>query len=338
LAFWWYVTRRVLLLILVVWGAVTLTFLFASLIPGNPVQVILGSHPSIDPALVKQLYSAWGLNEPLPVQYIDYLKATLQGNLGVSFVTTRPVVTDLVSRLPATLELSIVALIFTLLIGIPIAVVSATRKGSILDTSGRLFAIIGFSAPSFWVGIVLLLVFFRDFRLVGIGRLGPQFTPPPFVTGLYTVDSLLAGNTAEFFDALIHLILPGLTLALTGAAATVRLLRSSMLEAINSDYVRTARMKGLKERTVIYRHAFRNALLPMTTYIGLLVGIFLSGSVLIETIFSWNGIGQYTVQSIFAADYPALQGVVLVDAFIIAFLNLVVDLVYAVIDPRIRYG
>lgn len=338
LALWLYVIRRLLLLIVVVWGAVTLTFLFARLIPGNPIQVIVGSHPSIDPALVKELYSTWGLNQPLPVQYVDYLKSLLQGNLGVSFVTTRPVATDLLSRLPATIELSIVALIFTLIIGIPIAIISATYKGSILDNSGRIFAIVGFSAPSFWVAIVLLLVFFRDFHLVGIGRLGPQFAPPPTVTGLYTVDSLLAGNLPEFWDALTHLILPGITLALTGAAASMRLLRSSMLEALNSDYVRTARMKGLKERVVIYGHAFRNALLPMTTYVGLLVGGFLAGAVLIETIFNWNGIGQYTVQAIFSSDYPALQGVVLVDAFIIAFLNLFVDLVYAVIDPRIRYG
>ena len=338
MALWWYVTRRVLLMIFVVWGAVTLTFLIARLIPGNPIAVIIGTHPGIDPAVVKDLYSAWGLDQPLPVQYVDYLKTTFQGNLGVSFNTGRPVVTDLVSRLPATVELSIVALIFTLLIGIPVAVVSATHKNSILDHFGRIFAIIGFSAPSFWVAIILLLIFFREFGLVGIGRLGPQFTPPPFVTGLYTIDTLLAHNTPEFFDALIHLILPGITLALTGAAATMRLLRSSMLEAITSDYVRTARMKGLKERAVIYKHAFRNAMIPMTTYIGLLVGGFLAGAVLIETIFNWNGIGQYTVQAIFASDYPALQGVVLIDAFIIAILNLIVDLVYVVIDPRIRYG
>ena len=338
MSLWWYVIRRVLLLVVVVWGAVTLTFLVVRIIPGNPLDVIVGKPYGVDQETINYLTSTWGLDKPIWVQYVDYLKTLLQGNLGVSFISSRPVATDILERLPATVELAIAAMIFTLLIGIPAAIVSATRKGSIVDHFGRLFAIVGYSAPSFWVAIVLLLIFQRDLGLVSIGRLSPRFAPPPTVTGLYTVDSLLAGNIAEFWDALIHLILPGLTLALTGAAAIMRLLRSSMLEALNSDYVRTARMKGLKERTVIYMHAFRNALLPMTTYIGLLVAGFLSGTVLIETIFSWNGIGQYTVQAIFAADYPSLQGVVLVDAFIVAFMNLVVDLVYAVIDPRIRYA
>ncbi len=245
---------------------------------------------------------------------------------------------DIQTRLPATIELSIAALIFTLVIAIPVAIVSATRKNSILDHAARIFAITGFSAPSFWIAIVLLSIFLRDLGLVGIGRLSPQFNPPHFVTGLMTIDTLIAGNIPEFFDALVHLILPGITLALGGAAIIMRLLRSSMLEAMSSDYIRTARMKGLKERVVIYRHAFRNALIPTTTYIGLLIGGFLSGAVLTETIFNWNGIGQYTVGAIYASDYPALQGVVLIEAFVYATANLIVDLAYAMIDPRVRIG
>ncbi len=233
---------------------------------------------------------------------------------------------------------SIAALIFTMVIAIPIAVISATRKNSIFDQAGRVFAITGYSAPSFWIAIILLLIFFRDLGLVGVGRISPQFIPPKTVTGLYTVDSLIAGNIPEFIDALKHLILPGITLALGGSAVAMRLLRSSMLEAMNSDYIRTARMKGLKERIVIYRHAFRNALIPTTTYIGLLIGGFLSGAVLTETIFDWNGIGQFTVAAIYASNFPALQGVVLIEAFIYATANLVVDIAYGIIDPRIRVG
>jgi peptide/nickel transport system permease protein len=320
------------------WGTVTMTFVMARILPSNPIAIVIGEHPTINPQVVKELYSIWGLNQPLPVQYVDYIKSILHGNLGESFSSGRPVALDIASRLPATVELSLAALIFTFIIGVPIAVVSATRKNSILDHASRVFAIVGYSAPSFWIGIVLLEIFFRYLGLVGIGRLSPQYNPPPFRTGFLTIDTLLAGNVTEFFDAVAHLILPGITLALGGAAVTMRLLRSSMLEALNSDYVRTAKMKGLKERVVIYRHVFRNALLPMTTYTGLLIGGFLSGAVLTETIFNWNGIGEYTVNAIYTSDYPALQGVVLIDAFVYATANLIVDLAYGIIDPRIRVG
>jgi peptide/nickel transport system permease protein len=336
--FWRYVTRRILLLFLVMFGAVTLTFIIARILPSNPVAMVLGTHAFVEPSVVRTLTAIWGLNQPLPVQYVDYLKAILQGNLGISFSDGRPVLLDLQQRLPATIELSIASLIFTLIIGIPIAIVSATRKNSVIDHASRIFAITGFSAPSFWIAIVLLEIFFRNLGLVGIGRLSPQYNPPPFVTGLLTIDTLVAGNTPEFFDALSHLVLPGITLGLGGGAIIMRLLRSSMLEAMSSDYIRTARMKGLRERIVIYRHAFRNALIPMTTYIGLLIGGFLSGAVLTETMFNWNGIGQYTVSAIYASDYPALQGVVLIEAFVYATANLIVDLAYGVIDPRVRIG
>lgn len=327
-----------LLLVLVMWGTVTLTFIIARVLPSNPIAIVIGEHPTINPQIVKDLYAIWGLNKPLPVQYVDYIESILHGNLGVSFSSGRPVALDIETKLPATIELSVSALIFTLIIGVPIAVIAATRKNSIIDHASRVFAIIGYSAPSFWIGIVLLEIFFRYLGLVGIGRLSPQFNPPPFRTGFLTIDTLLAGNTTEFFDALAHLVLPGITLALGGAAVVMRLLRSSMLEALNSDHVRTARMKGLSERVVIYRHVFRNALLPMTTFTGLLIGGFLSGAVLTETIFNWNGIGQYTVSAIYTSDYPALQGVVLVDAFLYTTANLVVDLAYGIIDPRIRVG
>ncbi|MDA4123066.1 MAG: ABC transporter permease [Thaumarchaeota archaeon] len=337
MGFWRYLARRLLLLLVVMWGAVTLTFLISRVIPSNPVALVMG-HLFVDPGVAARLTALWGLNKPLPVQYYDYIVGVLHGNLGVSFQDAQPVTSDILARLPATVELSIAALFFTLLIAIPVAVISATRKNSVADHIGRIFAITGNSAPSFWIAIILLLIFFRDLGWVGVGRLSPQFIPPPTVTGLYTVDSLIAGNIPEFWDALIHLVLPGLTLGLGGAAIAMRLLRSSMLEAMTSDYVRTARMKGLRERVVIYRHAFRNALIPMTTYIALLIGGFLSGAVLTETIFTWNGIGEYTVAAIYASDFPALQGVVLVEALIYATANLIVDLAYGLIDPRIRVG
>ena len=335
MGFWRYLARRLLLLLVVMYGAVTLTFIISRVIPSNPVAVVMG-HTGVDPSVAVRLTALWGLNKPLPVQYYDYIVGILHGNLGISFQDEQPVVADILQRLPATVELSIAALFFTLLIAIPVAVISATRKNSLIDQLGRVFAITGNSAPSFWIAILLLVIFFRDLGWVGVGRLSPQFVPPRTVTGLYTVDSLLAGNIPEFWDALIHLILPGITLGLGGAAIAMRLLRSSMLEAMSSDYVRTARMKGMKERIVIYKHAFRNALIPMTTYTALLIGGFLSGAVLTETIFTWNGIGEYTVSAIYASDFPALQGVVLFEAFIYATANLAVDLAYGIIDPRIR--
>jgi peptide/nickel transport system permease protein len=338
MGFWRYLGRRLLLLLVVMYGAVTLTFIIARVIPSNPVAVVMGQNAAADPQVAQRLTLLWGLNKPLYVQYLDYINGIIHGNLGISFADEHPVTQDILQRLPATVELSIAALIITMLIAIPLAIVSATRKGSIVDQAGRIFAITGYSAPSFWIAIILLVIFFRDLGLVGVGRISPQFSPPPHVTGLYTVDSLIAGNISEFWDALEHLILPAFTLALGGSAVAMRLLRSSMLEAMSSDYIRTARMKGIKERVVIYRHAFRNALIPMTTYTALLIGGFLSGAVLTETIFNWNGIGQYTVAAIYASDFPALQGVVLVEALIYATANLVVDLAYGIIDPRIRVG
>ena len=338
MGFWRYLGRRLLLLLVVMWGAITLTFIISRVVPSNPIAVVVGAKLTIDPQLVHQLTVLWGLNKPLYVQYFDYFNGIFHGNLGISFQDEHPVLSDILVRLPATIELSISAMLFTLLIAIPIAIVSATHKGSIVDRAGRIFAVTGYSAPSFWIAILLLLVVFRELGLVGVGRLSPQFSPPKTVTGLYTVDSLLAGNIPEFFDALKHLVLPGITLALGGAAVAMRLLRTSMLQAMSSDYIRTARMKGIRERVVIYRHAFRNALIPMTTYTALLVGGFLSGAVLTETIFTWNGIGEYTVNAIYASDFPALQGVVLIEAFIYATANLLVDLAYGVIDPRIRVG
>jgi len=338
LKYWHYVIRRLLLLLVVIWGTVTITFLIARVLPSNPVMLYVGQAQITDPKVIAQITHQWGLDRPLYVQYIAYFENILTGNLGTSYTSQRAVIIDLQTRMPATIELSIFALIFTLLIAIPVAIVSATHKNSPFDHAGRIFSIAGFSAPSFWIAIMLLLIFFRELGFVGPGRLSPQFVAPPFVTGMYTIDALIAGNLPVFFDAFEHLILPGLTLGLGGSAVTMRLLRSSMLEAINSDYIRTARMKGLRERVVIYRHAFRNALIPMTTYVGLLIGGFLSGAVLTETIFSWNGMGQYTINAIFANDFPALQGVVLFEAFIFAGANLIVDLAYGIIDPRVRYA
>lgn len=338
LKYWHYVIRRLLLLIVVIWGTVTITFIIARILPANPVALYVGQAQITDPKVIAQITHEWGLDQPLYIQYLAYFKNILTGNLGNSFSSQQPVINDLQTRMPATIELSIFALIFTLLIAIPVGIVSATHKNSLFDHGGRIFSIAGFSAPSFWIAIMLLLIFYRELGFVGPGRLSPEFIPPPFVTGMYTVDALIAGNLPVFFNALEHLVLPGLTLGLGGSAVTMRLLRSSMLEAINSDYIRTARMKGLRERVVIYRHAFRNALIPMTTYVGLLIGGFLSGAVLTETIFSWNGMGQYTVNAIFASDFPALQGVVLFEAFIFAGANLIVDLAYGIIDPRVRYG
>jgi peptide/nickel transport system permease protein len=338
--FKYYLIRRVLLQIIVVFGVVTITFFATKAIPGDPVAAMLGVEGMSDPRLVESVTKAWGLDKPVFEQYVIYIKNVLRGDFGRSLWSRNLVAKDLAARFPATVELAVATLFVGLAIAIPIGIISATHKDSVIDHGARIFSTIGVGAPSFWWGILLLLIFYLRLGILSSGRLSIQYSPSeiPFITGMYTVDSLFAGRFDLFLDALKHLILPAFALGFATNATLMRLTRSSMLEVLNSDYITAARMKGLPERIVIYRHALRNALLPTITYAGMLFGTLLGGSVLVETVFSWNGIGYYLVNAVFASDYPGILGVTIILAIVYTTCNLLVDLFYSLIDPRVRYG
>jgi len=343
----YYILRRVILQVVVILGVMTMTFFLRKVIPGDPVAALLGPMGIQDKSLVELVTREWKLDQPIHIQYIYYMGNFLQGNLGRSIWSRQAVMKDLITRFPATVELVVFGFLLAMVIAIPIGVISATRRGSIIDHFTRTFSIIGVCAPTFWWAVLFLLVFYLLLgpylhQYLGLnlstGRLTvPTFTPPPFVTGFFTIDSLLEGNVPKFFDALQHLILPSFTIGITSCGLTMRLTRSSMLEIINSDYIRTARMKGLPERIVIYRHALKNALIPTVTYAGPMFGGMLGGSVMIETVFNWNGMGLYAVNVLFANDMPGLMGVVFFMAVIYSTTNLIVDLLYGILDPRVRY-
>jgi peptide/nickel transport system permease protein len=273
------------------------------------------------------------------VQYWHYLGDLVHGNLGMSFVTHRSVVADMRDFFPATLELALGALILGSLIGLLIGVAAAMARGSAIDFAGRLFAIAGLSMPAFWLAMLFQLIFYVQLGWLPFGgRLDTGATPPPDLTGLYTIDSLVTGHFGTFVDAVRHLVLPVTTLALAEIGLMARVTRASMLEVLGEDYVRTARSKGLRERRILFRHALRNALLPSVTVLGLELGLLAGGVFLVETIFAWPGLGRYAYDAIRATDYNATLGVTLVVAMAYVVVNLLVDLAYLYLDPRIKYA
>jgi peptide/nickel transport system permease protein len=281
----------------------------------------------------------WGLDRPLPEQYLTFIGNLLHGDLGTSLNTRHSVSIDLAQFLPATIELSTVSILFALIAGLPLGILSALNRNGPLDHVARFVSLIGVSIPIFWLATVSLVVFYAALQVaVGPGRLGPQAQPPPPVTGFLTVDSLLAGDVPTFRSAAEHLVLPGLVLGSSVMGLITRVTRSSLLEVLGQDYVRTARAKGLVEHLVVRRHALRNALVPTVTVLGLAYGSLLSGAVMTETIFAWPGLGRYAYQSAVSNDFPAIMGVTFVIALIYIVVNLVVDLTYALLDPQIRYS
>lgn len=332
-----YIARRLVLLVGVLVGMSVITFSLTHLVPGNPARLLAGPHAS--KAEVDALAHQFGLDLPVPEQYVVYVQKLLHGDLGMSLTDRRPVVVDLAQFLPATIELTLVALVLTVAIGIPLGLVSGVARGTLVDHLVRVVSIGGVSMPIFWLGLILQLVLYREVGLLpASGRLGPFDIPPPSVTGLYTIDSLLAGRLDTFVTAATHLVLPAVTLAAGSIAVVTRMMRASVIEALEADYVRTARAKGLLERTVLSRHVLKNALIPTVTVIGLQVGYLLAGNVLAEAVFSWPGIGLYAVNAIGNLDYAAIMGVTLVISVVYVLVNLVVDLIYALLDPRISYA
>ena len=310
-------------------------FFMVRAIPGDPAQIMLGQQAT--QAQIQQVRENMGLDKPIFVQYGLFLKDALRGDLGNSIVTGRPVTTELLKRLPATFELVAFAMLIAVLVGVPVGVIAAVKQYSLLDKVTSVLALTGISMPIFWLAMILVVIFGVNLELLPFpGRLDPT-TGITAITGLVLVDSLLTLNFAGFWDGLLHLIMPALALGTIPMAVVMRMTRSSMLEVMNEDYVRTARAKGVVPWRVIVKHALRNAMLPTITVIGLQVGLLMGGAIITETIFSWPGIGLYAYNSISARDYASIQGVVLYGALLFVLINLVVDILYAVLDPWVRY-
>ncbi|HLW61621.1 MAG TPA: ABC transporter permease [bacterium] len=334
-----YIIRRVLLLPPMLVGITLLSFVLSHAVPADPVSANLGEQAAANPEVVAAFRHRWGLDRPLPQQYAVYLGRLAQGDMGISISTHQPVTTDLRQHLPATIELAVAAMILSLLLGIPLGIASAVRRDTALDQISRGGSLVGVSVPVFWLGLVALLIFYARLGWVpSPGQLSPRLPRPPFVTGFIMLDAALAGRMDIARDALAHLALPALVLAAYSVGVITRMMRGSMLDVLGEDYVRTARAKGLSGRTVTLRHAARNALLPVLTVIGLSFGGLLSGAVVTESVFAWPGLGSYAFQSATSLDFPAIMGVGIVVASVYILVNLVVDLAYAAVDPRIRMG
>ncbi len=330
-----FIARRLIGLIFVLFGVSLFTFGIAQLVPVDPAASALGANAREDQ--IQAYRHELGLDRPAPEQYARYVARVLQGDLGKSIRTRRPVADDLRDFFPATLELSLAALVVALALGIPLGIIAALRRNHWLDAVARLISLIGGSMPIFYVGLLGLGLFYRQLRwLPGQGRIDSTLKPPIEITGLFTVDALLNGNWSLFQNVVWHLLLPALTLGYFSTAVLLRITRSSMLEALAQDYVRTARAKGLAERLVVLRHVFKNALPPVLTTIGITFGSLLSGAVLTETVFGWPGLGRYATTSVNNLDLPAVMGVTLVAAVVYPIVNTLVDIGYTFVDPRVK--
>jgi dipeptide transport system permease protein len=317
-------------------GVSIVAFSFIRLLPGDPVALMSGERV-MSPQRHAQIMQQLGYDRPIVIQYLDYLGGVLTGDLGTSIVTKRPVLQEFFTLFPATLELSICAILIAVLVGIPAGVVAAVKRGSFFDQAAMGVALVGYSMPIFWWGLLLIILFSGILGWTPVsGRISLLYYFPS-VTGFMLMDTLLSGQSGAFRSALSHLVLPAIVLATIPLAVIARQTRSAMLEVLSEDYVRTARAKGLPARRVIGLHALRNALIPVITTIGLQVGVLLAGAILTETIFSWPGIGKWMVDSVFKRDYPVIQGGLLIVAAIIMLVNLTVDLLYGLVNPRIRY-
>ncbi len=334
-----YAARRLLALPVLLIGISAVTFLLLHLIPGNPAALYYGGQ-AVSGSTLAALDRQWGLDRPLPIQYLYYLWGLLHGDLGVSFRTGGPVVHQLLRRFPVTLELTLAGTLLAILIGIPIGIIAANRQGKAADHVIRAVTLVLLGVPSFWLGLVLLFLFNAQLHWLtgGDGQLSFGLHSPPRITGMLVLDALLSGRMGTFWNALHHLIGPAITVALGLIATVVRMLRSSLLEVSGQDYLRTARAKGLPQRSVLYKHALRNALIPTLTVVGVQFGYLLGGNVLVESVFAWPGLGLYLIQSVQNLDYPAVLGATLLFALLFAVVNLITDLLFAAIDPRIRYA
>lgn len=329
------IARRLGLMVVVLVGISVVAFALTHVIPGNPARLLAGPHASASEVATVQ--REYGLVGSLPQQYFSYLNQLLHGSLGVSLTTGQPVTMNLATFLPATVELALAAAFVMIAAGVPLGLLSAWREGGIVDNATRGVSILGAAMPIFWLGLIFQILFYKDLPLLpAVGELSPALVPPTHLTGMYVVDSVLAGNWPDLWSALQHLVLPAVTLASGGIAIVARMTRSSALDVLESDYVRFGRSKGLGGRGVLLGHVLRNALIPTVTVLGLQLGYILSGTVYTEMVFEWPGVGLYAENAITNLDYSAIMGVTLLFAVIYVVVNLLVDLCYMLLDPRIR--
>jgi peptide/nickel transport system permease protein len=332
------VLRRLALAVLTLALVTVAVFGITNILPGNPAEVRLG--PLATPSALAAEEHRMGLDQPLPQRYWNFVSGAVQGDFGESFKTERPVASDLADRLPATLELALTATLVALAVGIPLGFLAAWRRNSLVDHVARNLAGVAAAMPIFWLGLMLVFIFSYQLGWAPgtVGRWPITQDPPPNVTGFLTIDSLLAGDLGAFWTALQYLALPALTLAIIELAPIIKMARSAMLEVLGTDYVRTSRAFGFSPRQIFFGDALRNALIPVLTLVGIVLGYLVAGNVIVEQLFSWPGIGRYAYGAVTSNDFNAVQGFILLVATIYVLLNLVIDLLYAVIDPRIRLG
>jgi ABC-type dipeptide/oligopeptide/nickel transport system permease component len=324
-----YIVRRLLALVVILLGVSVLVFMLVHLAPGDPVRIMLGEEATV--ADVERLNRVYGFDQPLPVQYWRWLRSAVQGDLGMSIRQQLPVSTIILERMPATIELSLWSMLISIGVGVPLGVLSAVRRNTWIDFGSMFAALVGVAAPNFWVGLILLSQVALYVAWLPIGGRGPAFGD-----AMWALVTRLDG--ALLWDHVRYMILPALALGTSLMAVITRLTRSSLLEVLGKDYVRTARAKGLRGLTIVYGHALKNAMLPVVTVVGVQFGALLGGAIVIEVVFSWPGVGRLIVNAISQRDFPVVQGSVLMLAVVFAFVNLLVDLSYGLINPRVRYG
>jgi dipeptide transport system permease protein len=331
-----YVLHKLLQLLPTLFGISLFAFILIRLVPGDPVMVLLGERGA-DPATYAEMNRNLGLDKPLLQQYFIYITNAMKGDLGTSIISKQPVLKEFMDRFPATLELGMLAMFWAILFGIPFGVIAAAKRNSPLDYSFMGISLVGYSMPIFWWGLILIIIFSVQLGITPVsGRMSVIYDVTP-ITGLMLIDTWLRGEGwSAFSNALSHMILPSIAMGTIPMAVIARMTRSSMLEVLGEDYIRTAKSKGLSEKVIVVKHALRNALVPIITVIGLMFGSLITGAILTETIFSWPGIGKWIVASVTSRDYPVIQGGILLIGTMIVILNIIVDLSYGLVNPRIR--
>ena len=331
-----YIVSRLAVAIVMAVLATLVVFLIANMVPGDPILAQLGDVAASNKEFVAQWRQKWGLDLPLWERYLIFLNGLIHGDLGISIASQRPVLDDIVNYAPATIELATVGFLLSIVVGVPLGVLAAVRRDSWIDHGARLISLLGVSSPTFWLAFIMLAIFYGGLQIApGPGRLDAIALPPPRVTGLYLIDSVLGGDWDAFKDALAHLVLPSIVLAAATLGLITRTTRAAMLESMQQDYVRVARAKGLKEGGIVTGHVLPNALIPVVTLGGLAYANLLTGAVMTETVFSWPGLGRYTFRSAAALDFPAIMGITLVVAITYLVINLLIDISYALLDPRV---
>ena len=332
-----YVLKRLFYLIPVLIGVTLLVFVISHAIPGDPARMMAGQKASRK--AVENLRHSLGLDRPLPEQYLRYMLGLFKGDLGTSIRNQRPVMEDLKDFFPATLELTLVSMIVCITIGLPLGIISAVRRNRPIDHISRVFSVFGVSTPVFWLGLLLLLLFYRNLGwLPGSGRLDMAIDPPLHVTGLYLIDTLLEGNWSKFSNALLHMLLPAFCLSYVYLAIITRIVRSSMISVMGQDFITTVRANGLSEAVIILKHCLKNSLIPTVTITGLSIGELLGGAILTETIFNWPGLGRMVYRAVQTFDTPVIIGSVVIFAYLLAITVFLLDFIYALVDPRVRVG